>query len=710
MKTLILFEVITMRLVLVISLILSCSSSYGGRLSKAFDALEIYNYFEAKRLFEKAIDKHPVPAAYGLSIIYARKDNPFSNLDSAYSLICQSVSAFPETKLKLKLKYEKYGVDSVAVIHQRNHISELMYERAIFTHSVFAYQDFIDRNPWSVNLDSAVYKRDKLAFEEAKQAGGSSDFSAFIASYPETIFLKEAQELLDETLYKEQTFNNNFIDYVNFVKNYPESPYRGQAEDKIYQISTATGTAESYRNFIIEFPSNRNIKTAWKHLYNARLVEGYNSNNIMAFKNDYPDYPYQKELMAEYNMADKKFLPIKRDGLWGFCDINGKVVVQAKYESVEKYAEGLSAVKIGDKFGYLNKLGNLAIPPSFDDGLSFSEGHALVEVDELLGMIDRNGDFVIPAKYEDLGILSSGLVYFQEGDLYGYFDAKGNVRLQPQFSEAFDFEGNYAVVSKNDYYGVIDNFGTTFLPFKFDDLYQYDSLHFVASSEDYYGVISLNRDTLIPFEYDYIGKPINGRTIVELDGEFNYVLKDSSLMLDEWAETFPEYRQLAVFVNGYAKIKFEDGFNLIDTNGNKLFKRDQENLGQFGDLIALKKKGLWGYVDAKGVSKIPHDYSYAYSFHNGHAVVQQDPFFGLINSKGEFVVPPLLEDLKMLNDTMFIGKSLGKYGLLTINGDTLLNFQYIKIEPIDDLVVKIEEGGDVFYYHLKHLEFIREEE
>ncbi|MCB9224052.1 MAG: WG repeat-containing protein [Crocinitomicaceae bacterium] len=686
-------------------------NSFGGKLGKAFEALEIYNYFEAKRLFEKSIKNHPVPAAYGLSIIYARRDNPFSNLDSAYSMIYKSFQAYPSTKEKLKLNYEKkLGIDSVAVVKQRDLISDLIYRRAKETNSVFAFQDFIDKNKWSNDLDSAIYLRDELAFNLAVESGGSKDFEDFLKNYKESFFYQQAEELLHETLYKEQTANNTFVDYVNFVKNYPESPYRGQAEDKVYEISTKTGTAESYRAFIIEFPGNRNIKSAWKHLYNAKMMEEYSSRNIKAFKEEYPDYPYQKELLAESNMADKIFLPIKHKGLWGFCDLSGNVVIEPKYESVEVFSEGLTAAKVGEHFGYLNKLGNLAIPPAFDDALSFSEGHALVEVNGLLGMIDRNGDFVIPAKYEDLGILKSGLAYYQEEDLYGYFDSKGKVRLTPQFSEAFDFEGNYAVVSMNDFYGVIDQFGTTFLPFKFDEIFQYDSTHFVAYLDEYWGVIGLQKDTLIPFEYDYIGKPDNGMTMVELDDEFNYFLQDSTFLLDVWAETFPEYRQLARFTNGYAKIKYEDGYNLIDKDGKKLFKKNQEDLGRFGELIPHKKKGVWGYVDKAGTTKIDHEYTYANSFQGEFAIIQQDPFYGLINRKGEFVVGPLMEDLKKLNDTLFVGKSLGKYGLISTKGDTLLNFQYIKIEPIDDTVVMIEEEGEIYYYNIKRLEFLRKED
>ena len=55
-----------------------------SKLVKAFAALEIHNYFAAKDLFYKAMKKDTLASGYGLSIIYARNNNPFYNLDSAF--------------------------------------------------------------------------------------------------------------------------------------------------------------------------------------------------------------------------------------------------------------------------------------------------------------------------------------------------------------------------------------------------------------------------------------------------------------------------------------------------------------------------------------------------------------------------------------------------------------------------------------------------
>ncbi|UKN02160.1 WG repeat-containing protein [Paracrocinitomix mangrovi] len=699
-----------MRKILLILFLFVSFIALSGKLNKAFEALEIYNYFEAKRLFEKSLKKNPVPAAYGLSIIYARNDNPFSNLDSAYSKIYLAYTKFPELKENQKDKYKKFGVDSLTIINQRDLVSKLYFERAVSVNSIYGFQDFIDKNKWSVYLDSATLLRDELAYQKAINSGKSEDFEFFIAAYPESSLKTDAQEMLDKTLYIEKTHKNSFIDYVNFVKEHPNSPYRGEAEDKIYQISTKTGTAESYRTFIVDFPNNRNVKEAWKRLYNAKLEDDYSSESIMEFKNQYPDYPFQKELILEYNMADKVLYPIMSSGSWGYCDWSGYLVIQPVYGTAEWFQEGLAVVERKGKYGYINKLGNLIIEAKFDDALPFHEGHGLVEIDGKWGMVDRNGVFVIEPKYEDLGNLNDGLCYYLEEDLYGYFDDKGFARLKPQYTEAYDFEDGLAVVSNNDYYGIIDEYGTTHVPFKYEDLYYLSEGRFAALLEDFWGIIDNKGKVLLDFEYDYIGKYLNGVSIIELEDQFNYVDKEGKILLSQWVDTYTEYRTFAMFNNGYAKVSSDKGFNLIDTLGTKLFKTDWEDVGYYSDRIAVKKSGKWGYVNPKGQKIIPFEFTYAYSFKGKSAVVQQSPFYGVINKKGEFDIDPLQEELVQLNDTVFVAKSLGKYGLISSKGDTLLPYNYVKIEPIDEKIVKVEENNELYYYNYSTQKFIRKED
>jgi len=692
-------------------MLLMCSSVHASKLTRAFDALEIYNYFEAKRLFEKSIKKHPVPACYGLSIIYGRKDNPFSNLDSAHTMIVRSLEAYPSLKLKTKEKYSsKLKLDSMDLVQQRTLITSLYFERSIETHSVYGYQDFIDKNPWSPLKDSATYLRDELAFMQAKEGGKSADYLNYVNEFPQSQNSKQALSLYHEALYAEETYSNNYVDYLNFVRKYPDSPYRNQAEDKIYEMATQTGTVDAYRNFIVENPDNRNVTDAWKHLFNAKMKEGYSAEAIEAFERDFPDYPFKSDLLIEKNMADKLLFPFKNNGKWGAIDKFGTTIIPERFEQIDWFSEGLAVFRDGDKYGYINKMGKVAIPAQYNDALSFNEGYALVELDDKWGMIDRNGDLIVPIQYEELGVLKDGLAYFIEEDQYGYFDEKGNVRIPPQFDEAYDFEDGFAVVSKNDFYGVIDEFATTYLPYQFEELFPLKNKLFLAKFKDYWGILSIEKDTIVSFEYDYIGTESEGWRIVEIEDEYNYVNANGKLLSVEWFETYPEYRAFAQFQNGHAKIMKDIQMFLMDTVGNMLYKKGLQDVGGYADFVAFKKNDLWGYKTNKGTEIIKPEYDFAESFRKDVAIVMKDPFFGVINTKNEAIIPLLQESITFLSDSVLIVKRMGRYGLLSVKGDTLVNVSQKKIEPISDKIVRIYSDQEVFYYHLENKRYIRREE
>ena len=687
-----------------------CCISFTGKIRRGFSALEVYNYFEAKRLFEKEESKHIVAASYGLSIIYQREDNPFSNIDSAYVKIVRAVDHFSDVKPGLREKYAQFGVDSISIMAQRDLISAIMYANAVAENSVAAYQGFIDRHPWSDKKKDAIYKRDSLAFEIAITTSRSAGYEQFLRTYPNSVFSQEAKSSYDRLLYVENTQTDNFVDYLNFLEKYPDSPYRPDAEDKIYEIATRNGTRDSYEKFIQDFPSNHNVKNAWKKLFNVHLQDEYSLNSLQNFKNSFPDYPYSKELEQQLEIAEVKLYPLSKDGKWGFLSKDNTYKIDFIYDEVEEFSEGLAVVKMNEKYGYINKLGDLVIPPGFDDALSFNEGHAVVGVNEKWGMINRNGEFTVEPRYEDLGNLESGLAYFQEGELYGYFDEKGLVRLQPQFTDAYDFKDGRAIVSYNDYYGVIDLFGTTYVPYKYEDVAAYGVGVYKARLRSNWGIINEKGDTIVPFIYDYIGEMHDNRALVERGGEFNFITQKGKLILDKWIPDYSEFRQLARFRNGYAKINYEDGYNLVDTTGKRLFPRNQLDVGQFGELIAVKKGKTWGYLTKTGSVAIPNTFSLARSFEGKYALAGAEPLWGVIDKKGKYLIEPYFEQLSFLNDSLIVAKSRGSYGILTIDADTLLNFSYISVEPIEDSIVELMQGNDLFYYDLKRNRFIRKEE
>src|SRR6056297_575525 len=133
-----------------------------GRLEKAYRALSVYNYFKAKDLFYKSLKNDSVAAAYGLSVIYSRDDNPFTQLDSAHKYINVSERNWSGLDEKSRLDYLTLGVDSLSVFNQANAIDSLAFLRAQAKRSLDAWNVFIDRYDNTKFRKRAIDKRNEM--------------------------------------------------------------------------------------------------------------------------------------------------------------------------------------------------------------------------------------------------------------------------------------------------------------------------------------------------------------------------------------------------------------------------------------------------------------------------------------------------------------------------------------------------------------------
>ena len=182
---------------------------------------------------------------------------------------------------------------------------------------------------------------------------------------------------------------------------------------------------------------------------------------------------------------------------YGFVDTNGKIAISPKYDYVSNFSEGKCAVKLGSKWGYINKLGTLVLEYQlFEFASNFSHGSIIIGTkDWKYGVINEKGKYIIMPKYssinndEDLYIVEIagkfgwcshfGEIIIQPqfkdagkfglydlapvkiGDKWGYINKEGIVVISPKFKYAFCFFNNLAVVVlDNDKLGFIDNKGS----------------------------------------------------------------------------------------------------------------------------------------------------------------------------------------------------------------------------------------------------------
>jgi len=116
--------------------------------------------------------------------------------------------------------------------------------------------------------------------------------------------------------------------------------------------------------------------------------------------------------------------------LWGVIDVNGNIVVPAKYSSPLHFQDGLADFTNSfGKHGYIDKSGKEVISPYFDEADPFYEGLAAVKENGLWSFIDKSGEARIKPQFSDhFGGFVSGrcFVRYKRSPFISIIDKSGN--------------------------------------------------------------------------------------------------------------------------------------------------------------------------------------------------------------------------------------------------------------------------------------------
>lgn len=105
---------------------------------------------------------------------------------------------------------------------------------------------------------------------------------------------------------------------------------------------------------------------------------------------------------------DSKPRPIVENGKWGYMNDEGEVVIQAKFDQVGPFHDGLARVKSAGLWGYINQDGRSVLNPMYTEATDFSSELAAVRKDGKWGYINKEGTFIVHAMYDDAKAFSEG--------------------------------------------------------------------------------------------------------------------------------------------------------------------------------------------------------------------------------------------------------------------------------------------------------------
>lgn len=154
-----------------------------------------------------------------------------------------------------------------------------------------------------------------------------------------------------------------------------------------------------------------------------------------------------KPTTAELEPLDNLPVPFQEAGKWGYETRTGEVVIQAHFNSAQKFSEGLARVELGYRFGYIDQTGKIVIDIQYSWGGKFCEGLARVRnVNKTFGYINKQGNPINKQQLDGGLDFGEGFAPVMIKNKWGYMNQNGEIVIEPQFDEAEKFDNGRARV------------------------------------------------------------------------------------------------------------------------------------------------------------------------------------------------------------------------------------------------------------------------
>jgi len=187
-----------------------------------------------------------------------------------------------------------------------------------------------------------------------------------------------------------------------------------------------------------------------------------NSGHLLFFAGGYSvETPYIFSYANELN----DYTPIHENGLWGFSDSLGNIVIPKIYDFVSSFDKGVARVKLNNKWGLINRQGEEIAPIKYDKlsliDTVFSPPIIRAYIGEKVGILDLSGNETIPVIYDFIAYSNMGyygLFSIRLGDKKG-FASRTQVVIPAIYSEISPLGLATATAKRDGRYFIVDRDG-----------------------------------------------------------------------------------------------------------------------------------------------------------------------------------------------------------------------------------------------------------
>ena len=319
-------------------------------------------------------------------------------------------------------------------------------------------------------------------------------------------------------------------------------------------------------------------------------------------------------LEGKYSMANdfEDGIARVRAGMngWSLIDRAGNVILKPKrkYKDIGPFNQhGLATIKIGTKYGLINRGGKVVTKGRFAQIENFQEGYAIVRRHSYgsfmlfknvkYAIMDSSGQLVCRPSFRQLRSFSDGRAAFAGEKGWGFVNTAGQLIAAPQYLKVSDFKAGRAVVYlKHNETGLIDTSGQYIVAPKVDKIMDVsEELALVKESYGNYYFLHEDLQRHTPNNFQAAHCFNDGAAPICSSGRWGVINHQGLEMMT------PKYSDIDAFEGGIARVKLYSSQGVVNQKGEIIIPPDYEYINYAGDgLFRIEQGDSMGYLGMDG--------------------------------------------------------------------------------------------------------------
>lgn len=420
----------------------------------------------------------------------------------------------------------------------------------------------------------------------------------------------------------------------------------------------------------------------------------------------------KKDESTTNNFTEISYFTMYSDGKWGVINSKGENIIDPTNEEMivipnskkdvfictyeVNYSDGSYKSKAinSNNEQLFTSYNSIEVFSNYDqnNNIWYEENVLKVEKDGKYGLINLDGNEVLSCTYDKIetikGVKNSLLI--QKDNLYGLVNASGNIIIDTNYKEISaltnDYRNGYIVKNSEDNFGIIGIDKDQILDCKYSDIkHVFGNEMYVVKENGTWKVVTKGENEKFDISYNDV-KSINGQNLVIADnGKYGIIGTDKK------EKVKIEYQYIEYVFSDYYIAKKDNKFGVINSNGETLVQLEYDSLQFDNDadcLVGTKSDDENKYLidrnlDVKLKGK-------NYTVHDGYIRINIDDEYKFYNLKFE---EKTNRDVYS-NNTLYVAKNDGKYGLVNKDGTLVVGYQYEDIKEQNEYgFVAVKKDG-----------------